>query len=310
MDLESHVRSCGHGGSLTHEADSHQSTTLKPIAHFGNESSSRPSARFSSVPEQTADHRSIIDAILDNCRRSTLPYQQAHRGDAFGTAFWFNDLVSEDDDSETYSQYLVTAGSLTRYDLAEIRLRRELSDTPMSANALMMPQFREGWTPLGDSGVSVLPAAVLHALARRKKWAWATDEITDGIAAKPEDIALLDDGPVPAYALGHDVGPDRTQREQAVVIGEVTRRGDGQGFVWGGHVPEGCAGAPVFVGLHLADRSFKLVCLGVLLPGEGATACHPVAAFDRIRTAVRALPQPSDATTATPAPSRWWRRRK
>lgn len=266
------------------------------------------------MSEQTADHRSLIDAILANCRRSTLPYQRAHRDDAFGTAFWFNDLVSEDDDGDTYVQYLVTAGALTRYDLAEIRLRPELSDTPMSANALMMLRFQEGWIPLGDTGVSVLPAGVLHALARRKKWAWATDEITDGIAAKAEDIALLGDGPVPAYVLGHDVGPDRTQREQAVVVGEIVRRDDGEGFVWGGHVPRGCAGAPVFVGLHLADRSFKLVCLGVLLPGEGEdeTACHPVAGFDRIRTAVRDLPrQPAaDPDTAPPAPSRWWRRRK
>ncbi|TXR96186.1 hypothetical protein EAO73_32095 [Streptomyces sp. col6] len=266
------------------------------------------------MSEQTADHRSLIDAILANCRRSTLPYQRAHRDDAFGTAFWFNDLVSEDDDSETYVQYLVTAGALTRYDLAEIRLRAELSDTPMSANALMMPRFQEGWIPLGDTGVSVLPAGVLHALARRKKWAWATDEITDGIAAKAEDIALLGDGPVPAYVLGHDVGPDRTQREQAVVVGEIVRRDDGEGFVWGGPVPRGCAGAPVFVGLHLAERSFKLMCLGVLLPGEGEdeTACHPVAGFDHIRTAVRDLLRrpAADSDAATPAPARWWRRRK
>ncbi|WP_405937978.1 hypothetical protein OG338_16090 [Streptomyces sp. NBC_00726] len=266
------------------------------------------------MPEQTADHRSTINAILDSCRRATLPYQRAHHGDSFGTAFWFNDLVSEDDDSETYVQYLVTAGASTRYDLAEIRLRHELSDTPMSANGLMMLRFQEGWIPLGDSGVSVLPTDVLHALARRKKWAWATDEITDGIAAKPEDISLLGDGPVPAYALGHDVGPDRTQREQAVVIGEVVRHGEGRGFVWSGHVPQGCAGAPVFVARHLADRNFRLVCLGVLLPGEGesGTTHHPVATFDHIRTAVRGLPQrPAvGADVAAAAPTRWWHRRK
>ncbi|WP_239077963.1 hypothetical protein [Streptomyces sp. SID9124] len=119
---------------------------------------------------------------------------------------------------------------------------------------------------------------------------------------------------MPAYALGHDVGPDRTQREQAVVVGEIVRRGDGGGFVWSGHVPQGCAGAPVFVGLHLADRSFKLVCLGVLLlgGGEGGTTPHPVATFDHIRTAVRDLPRrPADgADAAAPAPARWWRRRK
>ncbi|MEW1893320.1 hypothetical protein [Streptomyces sp. NBC_00523] len=261
---------------------------------------------------QTTDHRSIIDAILDNCGRSTLPYQQAHRGDTFGTAFWFNDLIAVDDDNETYVQYLMTAGALTRYDLAEIRLRPGLSESPMSANGLMMMGFQEGWTPLGDTGVSVMPAGVLHSLARRKKWAWATDEITDGIAAKPEDLALLGDGPMPAYVLGHDVGPDRTQREQAVIIGEIVRRGDGQEFVWGGRIPHGCAGAPVFVGRHLEERSFRLVCLGVLLPGESGMACHRVAGFDRIRTAVRGLPRQPVAEThdSAPAPTRWWRRRE
>ncbi|MFJ2704776.1 hypothetical protein ACIO3R_16445 [Streptomyces sp. NPDC087428] len=269
------------------------------------------------MPAQTADHGSIIDAIVSSSGRCTLPYQQAHRGDAFGTAFWFNDLLAEDaDGNATYRQYLLTAGALTRYDVAEIRLRPGLSETAMSAGGLMMLRFQEGWIPLGDSGVSVLPTAVLHALARRKKWAWATDEITDGTAATAEDIARLGDAPVPAYVLGHDVGPDRTQREQAVVVGEIVRDGDGQGFVWDGLAPKGCAGAPVFVGLHLEEDRFKLVCLGVLLPSEGPG--HPVATFDRIRAAVRELPgqagqagQSAAGTgTAPAAKSRWWRGRR
>ncbi|MEU8626590.1 hypothetical protein [Streptomyces sp. NPDC048669] len=90
------------------------------------------------MPEQTADHGSIIDAIVSSSGRCTLPYQQAHRGDAFGTAFWFNDLLAEDgngdgdrdeDGNATYRQYLLTAGALTRYDLAEIRLRLGLSES-------------------------------------------------------------------------------------------------------------------------------------------------------------------------------------
>ncbi|WNI23348.1 hypothetical protein [Streptomyces sp. ITFR-16] len=259
------------------------------------------------MSEQTADHGSLIDALLSSSRRATLPFQQAHRGDVFGTAFWFNDLVVGEsaDGGEVYRQFLVTAGALTRYDLAEIRLRPELSDSAMSANGLMMTRFQEGWIPLGDSGVSALPAGVLHALARRKGWAWATDEITDGVAAKAEDLALLGDGPVPAYVLGHDVGPDRTQREQAVVVGEVVRGGDGRGFVWTVPVPRGCVGAPVFAGLRLEGLRFRLVCLGVLLPGEGDR--HPVAGFDRIRAGVRALPEERPAPEAPR--SRWWRKR-
>lgn len=268
------------------------------------------------MSEQPAYDRSLIDALLSNCRRATLPYQQAHRGELFGTAFWFNDLLSENaDGTETYHQYLVTAGTSTYCRIAEIRMRPELSESAKSSNNLLMTDFQEGWIPLGDSGVSVMPTTVLHALARRKGWAWATDEITEGLAAKAEDIEALGDDPVPAYALGHDVGPDRTQREQAVILGEVLRTGDGHAFVWRGPVPQGCVGAPVFVGLGLDGRHVRLVCLGVLLSaeGEGERALNPVATFDRIRAEVRRLPEPEEPsaeTDSSPRPgSRWWRRR-
>ncbi|WP_328672726.1 hypothetical protein [Streptomyces sp. NBC_00328] len=53
----------------------------------------------------------------------------------------------------------------------------------------------------------------------RKGWHWTTDEITDGIAAGPEDIAGLGPNPVTAYLLGHDVGTGkRPARDQAVVL--------------------------------------------------------------------------------------------
>ncbi|MFJ6464064.1 hypothetical protein ACIQM0_24045 [Streptomyces sp. NPDC091387] len=80
-----------------------------------------------------------------------------------------------------------------------------------------------------------------------------------------------------------------------------------------GLAPKGCVGAPVFVGLHLEDDRFKLVCLGVLLPSEGLA--HPVATFDLIRAAVRELPVQSGQSaagtgTAPAAKSRWWRGRR
>ncbi|MFE2090459.1 hypothetical protein [Streptomyces sp. NPDC059460] len=258
---------------------------------------------------QTADHHSIIDAITANAARSTLPYQRAHRGTDFGTAFWFNDLVDKQGDTETVRQYLVTARASTRYDIAEVRLRPELSESAMSANALAMLAFEDGWIPLGDSGVAVMPAAPLHALARRKRWEWATDEITDGLAAKEQDVAGIGDEPVPAYVLGHDVGPDRTDRPQAVVVGTVVRDAVDGPVWWNGIVPVGCVGAPVFVGIHLDGRQFRLVCLGVILPEDGSR--HPVATFDRIRSAVRELPEsPSPSASDDPAPRsrRWWRR--
>ncbi|MEV0491881.1 hypothetical protein [Streptomyces atratus] len=257
----------------------------------------------------TADHHSITDAIVANAARSTLPYQQAHRGTDFGTAFWFNDLVDKQGDTETVRQYLVTARAMTRYDIAEVRLRPELSTSAMSANALAMLAFEDGWIPLGDSGVAVMPAASLHALARRKRWEWTTDEITDGLAATAEDVAGIGGEPVPAYVLGHDVGPDRTDRPQAVVVGTVVRDAADGPVRWDGTVPVGCVGAPVFAGIHLDGPQFRLVCLGVVLPGDGSQ--HPVATFDRIRSAVRELPEPSspaDSDDPASSPKRWWRR--
>ncbi|MGW0693314.1 hypothetical protein [Streptomyces sp. NPDC002738] len=261
------------------------------------------------MSEAPVFHDAIIESVLGSARRSTLPYQQAHRGEHFGTAFWFNDLVDKQRDTETVRQYLVTAGAMTRYDIAEVRLRPELSESAMSAHAIALIKFEQEWTPLGDSGVAVMPTGGLHALARRKRWEWATDEITDGLAATPEDVTAVGAEPVPAYVLGHDVGPDRTDRPQAVVVGNVVRGADDGRVWWNDTVPVGCVGAPVFVGVPLGDQRFKLVCLGVVLPAVGSR--HPVATFDRIRSAVRELPDPSSSTASdTPAttPRRWWRR--
>ncbi|MFG2559221.1 hypothetical protein [Streptomyces sp. NPDC048496] len=101
---------------------------------------------------QTADHHSITNAITANAARSTLPYQQAHRGTDFGTAFWYNDLVDTQGDTETVRQYLVTARALTRYDIAEVRLRperrsavRELPEPSSPASDDPPPPSRRWW---------------------------------------------------------------------------------------------------------------------------------------------------------------------
>ncbi|MCX5314647.1 hypothetical protein [Streptomyces sp. NBC_00154] len=98
----------------------------------------------------------------------------------------------------TDAPHLATAGAMTQYDIAEVRLRPELSESAMSAHAIAMIKFEQEWTPLGDSGVAVMPTGGLHALARRKRWEWATDEITDGPAARAEDVAAVGTSPVPA----------------------------------------------------------------------------------------------------------------
>lgn len=96
------------------------------------------------------------------------------------------------------------------------------------------------------------------------------------------------------------------------MVGEIVRT-DEDGVRWVGTLPQGCVGAPVFIGAGLGENSFKLVCVGVALPGDGH---HPIATFDRIRTAVSGLAAADDAA---PAPAldvqpaapkrRWWQRR-
>jgi hypothetical protein len=69
------------------------------------------------------------------------------------------------------------------------------------------------------------------------------------------------------------------------------------------------SGHLLFVGIHLDDQRFELVCLGGALPSGGSG--HPVATFDRIRSAVRELPErssPSASDDLTPPSRRWWRR--
>jgi hypothetical protein len=259
------------------------------------------------VSELTGLEQATIDAFLAHAGRATLPFQQAHRPGPWATAFWFNELVGHDGDDELVRQYLVTAAEATRMDLAEVTLRPELGDPAPTAEKLMMTDFAEGWIHLGGLGVAVQPTAGLHAYAERKGWRWTTDEITDGIAARAEDIARIDGEPVRAYVLGHAVDEEGTRRDPTAVVGAIVRTVDGD-VRWGGELPQGCVGGPVFLGLPLEGDSLKLVCVGVALPPDDqGPGRHPVATFDRIRTALRAAAE--DTSGPARERRRWWRRR-
>jgi len=256
-------------------------------------------------------HQATIDAILSHAGRATLAFQRAHRSGPCGTLFWFNELLESTEEGETVRPLLLTAVEQTRYDVAEVAMRPELCDPAPSAEQLLITQFAEGWTELAGLGVAVQSTAFLRAYAARKGWSWKTDEITDGIAARAEDIDRITAEPVTAYALAHDVAPRSGAREQAVVVGELARMKDGT-IRWGSKLPAGCVGAPVFYSVPDDDEegpdSFRLVCAGLLLPADNkGFGHHPVATFDRIREALSALPvlEPS-------APARrrhWWQRR-
>ncbi|MFF4267191.1 hypothetical protein ACFY7Y_27015 [Streptomyces virginiae] len=258
-------------------------------------------------------HSAIVYLINADSARATLAFQRANRSEQYATAFWFNELVAETAEGAVIRQYLLTAGERTRYDMAEFTLRPELGAPATGAEKLAMTSFAEGWIHLGDLGVAVMPDTALYAYAARKGWSWTTDEITDGVAATEEDIARIGGTPVPAYLLGHPVDAENGAREQALVVGEIVRT-DEDGVRWVGTLPQGCVGAPVFIGAGLGENSFKLVCVGVALPGEGH---HPIATFDRIRTALLAVAPErrgdAPATAAEPrstAPKRrWWQRR-
>ncbi|WP_055589119.1 hypothetical protein [Peterkaempfera griseoplana] len=254
------------------------------------------------MPESPAVQNQVIDAIVRHAGRSTLPFQEAHTDRGHGTAFWFNDLVDATPGQEAVHQYLLTASAVTGYELGEMTLRAELCQPAMSAEKLLMRDFADGWIDLAGIGVAVMPTAGLHVHGERKGWRWSTDEITDGLAAREADLAAIGTEPVPAYILGHDVGAERGERLQAVVVGNAVRSADGT-MHWDGAVPLGCVGAPVFVSVPLGDQKFKLVCAGLVLPGDTS---NPIATFDRIRAAVRALSSPPE-----PKRSRWgWRSRR
>ncbi|MFC1409309.1 hypothetical protein ACEZCY_10545 [Streptacidiphilus sp. N1-12] len=236
------------------------------------------------MSETSPPTKLLVDAVVRNAGRATLPFQQAHTGDHYATAFWYNDLVDATPGTEQVRQYLVTATAGTHFTLAQWTLRPELCQPQMSAELLLMPDFEDQWTALAALGVSVMPSEGLHQHAARKGWQWATDEVTEGIGATPADLAVIGSAPVASLVLGHDVGP-AGERLQVVVVGSVSRGVDGT-LRWDRAMPDGCVGAPVFIGLPRGEGEWKLVCLGVVLPGPGLNVIAP---FDHIRVAVRAL---------------------
>ncbi|MFI8180873.1 hypothetical protein ACIF70_10165 [Actinacidiphila glaucinigra] len=256
------------------------------------------------MPELPVHHHATIDAIVTHTGRATLPFQRAQRAEHHATAFWFNELLETTDEGEVVRQFLVTADDpARRSDIAELTLRTDLGTPAPTADKLLMTGFAEGWSTLDGLGVAVMPTGGLHAYTERKGWSWTVDEITDGIAARAEDVAALGEEPVPAYLLGHDVGA-RGEREQAVVVGAVARAEDG--VRWTGQLPAGCVGAPVFTAVPVEGDSFRLVCVGLALPG--ARGRHPVATFDRIRAALRTWAPDGDAPVPEQGKRRWWSR--
>lgn len=228
----------------------------------------------------------VAHIVLQSFARCTFPFQQlTSLGGApeFGTAFLFNDLVKSTRKGDQVREYLLTADPLTYASVAEVTVRPELAEPAgVASDILAMPRFEELWTHRADIGIAITATQGLHEHARAKGWRWATQEVTDGVAARADTVAAIGALPISAFVLGHLVNESSSpSRPLELIVGRVTR--DGDRLLFASPLPAGFAGAPVFCLEARGSDGGALRCLGLALPGDGK---HPVATFDRIRDAI------------------------
>ena len=231
----------------------------------------------------------IGDTIVELLQRSTLALSQPG-GVGAGTAFLYNHLVESTSDSDLVIEFLITAGPLARGEVGEIRLRPDMiSPAGAASDLLLMTKFADQWNHDGASGTAFMTFAGLHEHGRRKGWSWVTQEVTDGLAARAQDVAEIAAGPEPAYVLGH--GVDGTERPLTLVRGGVRRDREGT-MRWFGPGVEDLTGSPVFVPRLVSGRGVRIVCLGLLQTGGPDS---PIGTFDLIRRAIEATIPPLPA---------------
>ncbi|MEV6964279.1 hypothetical protein AB0M47_04110 [Hamadaea sp. NPDC051192] len=237
------------------------------------------------------------DAIAERLRRCTLPIKA---GREFGTAFLYNELVESTPDADRVREWVVAADRFTRGPTLEVRLRPEMIESERSSDYLLVMHMEDGWAR--RAGVGVLTSSVLHEHAERKGWRWRTQEVTEGMAATRERVkTVLGDGARRAWALGHFdyevIEVPGEPRPQGLVSASVARDPDGV-VRCRGELPNGFAGAPVFVADQVARLEFALVCLGVV----GGNERNPtVVTFDTVRELIA-------RATAGGSRARGWRR--
>jgi hypothetical protein len=202
-------------------------------------------------------------------------------GTTFGTAFFYRELVGATDDGEVVQEWLLTAAATTRTPYGEIGLRPSVTEpAEAAAEPIELPDFADRWLHLPEIGLAAMPTGGLHGHAEDGGWSWRTQQVTDAIAAPADAVARLGAEPGSAFVLALGVGDDGSRPLEAV-IERVARAGDGVRVTT--ELPSGYVGAPVF-GVEALDGELSLRCLGLLLPADGGG--HPVATFDRIRSAL------------------------
>ncbi|MEU1685771.1 hypothetical protein [Micromonospora sp. NPDC005707] len=204
-------------------------------------------------------------------------------GTTFGTAFFYSELVGATDDGEVVHEWLLTASATTRTPYGEIGLRPSLTEpAEAAAEPIVLPDFADRWLHLPEIGLAAMPTGGLHGHAEDGGWSWRTQQVTDAVAAPADAVARVGAEPGSAFVLALGLGDDGSRPLEAVI--ERVARAGGEVRVTT-ELPSGYVGAPVF-GVEALDGELSLRCLGLLLPSEGGG--HPVATFDRIRSALAA----------------------
>ncbi|MGR6321671.1 hypothetical protein Q2K19_17345 [Micromonospora soli] len=237
------------------------------------------------------DQETENEIVYELCQllgRAILPVSRYDRpgaaGHGFGTAFFYAELVGATDDGDVVHEWLLTADAATRAAYGEIGLRPSVTEpADASAEPIELPGFADRWLHLPEIGLAAMPTGGLHGHAEDRGWRWRTQQVTDAVAAGADVVARVGAAPGSAFVLALGVGDDGSRPLEAV-IERVVR--DGAGLRVDTELPAGYVGAPVFGVEAGPDGELALHCLGAVLPGEAGG--HPVATFDRIRSALAA----------------------
>ncbi|NES16086.1 MULTISPECIES: hypothetical protein [Micromonospora] len=235
------------------------------------------------------DHDTENEIIYELCQllgRAILPVSRSERpggpGEGFGTAFFYSELLGTTDDGEVVREWLLTADATARTGYGEIGLRPSVTDpADAAAESIELPGFADRWLHLPEIGLAAMPTGGLRGYAEDRGWRWRTQQVTDAVAAGPAAVARIGAAPGSAFVLALGVADDGSRPLEAV-IERVVR--DGDALRISTELPAGYVGAPVFGVETAADGELALHCLGLVLPAEAGG--HPVATFDRIRSAL------------------------
>ncbi|MFI7429811.1 hypothetical protein ACIBPB_22700 [Micromonospora sp. NPDC049836] len=235
------------------------------------------------------DQETENEIVYELCQllgRAILPLGGYDRpggtGETMGTAFFYTEMVGATDDGEVVHEWLLTADVTTRPAYGEIGLRPSVTEpADAAAEPIVLPRFADHWLHLPQIGVAAMPTGGLHGHAEDQGWRWRTQQVSDAVAARADAVGRVGAAPGSAFVLALGVGEDGSRPLEAV-IERVVR--DGDGLRVDTELPAGYVGAPVFGVEAGPDGELALHCLGLLLPA--VPGGHPVATFDRIRSAL------------------------